>query len=100
MLDSTPTTTSERPAMSTTEALRQAIAVLGYHAPAQEILAYAREHFGIGTAPEVAEVAERALPAAPPATSAVEPVDQGSHEPSRKPAARRARPKDRHGTGD
>jgi hypothetical protein len=65
---------------TTTEALRQAIAVLGYRAPATEILDYARQHFGIGAL----------APAAPPVETSREGL-------AAKPAARRGKTKDRSG---
>lgn len=58
---------AEGAALTKTEALRRAIAALGYRAPVTEILAYVGEHYGIG-----ATSAPTAPPPAPPEPSAAD----------------------------
>jgi hypothetical protein len=71
-------------ALTQTEALRQAIAALGYRAPVADILAYVRDHFGIGESAAVAPAP------APPAAS----------ETAKRPAPKRGKNKDRADPSD
>jgi hypothetical protein len=73
-------------ALTKTEALRRAIAALGYRAPVTEILAYVSEHYGIG--------APAAVAAAPPAA----PEPAGDDEAKKSP--RRGKSKDRTNPAD
>ena len=87
-------TTASAPAVETArpsapEAVRRAIAALGYRAEVSEILDYVREHFGIG-GPDVGEEAVTSAPAPEVPT----PAD------GRKPATRRGKGKDRTGPGE
>src|SRR3954452_21041483 len=80
-------TTPAAPAVETAkpsapEAVRRAIAALGYRAEVLEILDYVREHFGIGGPDTSEEVVA-------PAAEAPAPGDAG-----RKPATRRGKGKD------
>ena len=89
MQERTPTTaTVETAKLNAPEAVRRAIAALGYRAEVSEILDYVREHFGIG-GPDASE--EVVAPA--PETPAPE-------DPGRKPATRRGKGKDRPGPGE
>jgi len=74
--------------MTKTEAIRQAIAVLGSQAQVPQILDYVQEHFGIGTQGPTAEPAAGS-PSAP------ETAEQPPASPSGKSATRRSKPKDR-----
>lgn len=84
----------EAAALTKTEALRRAIAALGYRAPVPEILAYVREHFGIGAAAPAPAPAAHAPAPAPPAA----PEPAGEDEAKKSP--RRGKSKDRTNPAD
>ena len=76
-------TQMEPQALTRTEAIRRAVAALGYRTPVPEILEYVRQHFGIGGEADQTKGEPQAGPAAVPAASAA-----AEEPPSARPARR------------
>jgi len=82
--------------LSKPEAVRRAIAALGYRAEVADILAYCREHFGIGVEELGNDLRDSHSPAKQPTT-----VGAAKESPVDRPAAsKKTRTRDRSGSAE